>query len=78
MPSASFSYWQSERVLCLNELETQCAASQVQAPPNPRLSEENLRGYTVLLSAHFLGFCRDLYTECSQIIVSRVRPAFSS
>jgi hypothetical protein len=28
----------------------------------------------VLLSAHFQGFCRDLYTESAQIIASKVRP----
>jgi hypothetical protein len=43
------------------------------APPQPYLVEENLRGYVLLLSAHFQGFCRDLYTECALIIVSRVR-----
>jgi hypothetical protein len=42
-------------------------------PPNPRLAEENLRGYIVLLSAHFQGFCRDLYTESAQVVVSKVR-----
>jgi hypothetical protein len=73
MPSASLQYWLSDRVLGLKEIETQCAASQAQAPPNPRLWEENLRGYMVLLSAHYQGFCRDLYSESAQIIVSRVR-----
>jgi hypothetical protein len=34
-----------------------------------------LRGYVVLLSAHFQGFCRDLYTEAAQVIVSKVRPS---
>jgi hypothetical protein len=37
------------------------------------LIDENLRGYVVLLSAHFQGFCRDLYTEAAQIIASKVR-----
>jgi hypothetical protein len=49
----------------LAEIDAQCAASQVLAPPNPRLVDENLRGYVVLLSAHFQGFCRDLYTEAA-------------
>jgi hypothetical protein len=57
----------------LNEINTQCAASLAQALPNPRLVDENLRGYVVLLSAHFQGFCRDLYVEASQIIASKVR-----
>jgi len=43
------------------------------AEATPGLCEENLRGAIMLLSAHFQGFCRDLYTESVQIIVSRVR-----
>jgi hypothetical protein len=74
MPSASLQRWQNDRMLNLTEIDTQCAASPALVPANPRLVDENLRGYVLLLSAHFQGFCRDLYTECAQIIVSKVRP----
>ena len=70
MPSVSLQQWRTERMLSLQEIDTQCATSLALAPPNPRLSEENLRGYIVLLSAHFQGFCRDLYTECAQIVAA--------
>jgi hypothetical protein len=73
MPSASLLGWLSNRMLGLNEIETQCAASQALTPSNPRLLEENLRGYIMLLSAHFQGFCRDLYTESAMITALRVR-----
>ena len=73
MPSASLQHWVNDRVPRLMEIEAQCAASQALAPSKPRLREENLRGYIVLLSAHFQGFCRDLYTESAQITASRVR-----
>ena len=73
MPSASLQYWLNDRLLRLHEIEIQCAASQALVPSNLRLQEENLRGYIVLLSAHFQGFCRDLYTESAQIICRRVR-----
>jgi hypothetical protein len=59
----------------LAEVEVQCAATVAAVPPNLRLIEENLRGYVLLLSAHFQGFCRDLYDECAVKIVSRVRPS---
>ena len=39
----------------------------------PRQAEELLRGYVVLLSAHFQGFCRELCVECAQIVASKVR-----
>ncbi len=73
MPSTSLLHWRNDQMLRLAELDAQCAASLVRAPPRPHLVEENLRGYVLLLSAHFQGFCRDLHTECAQTIVSRVR-----
>ncbi len=57
----------------LGHLDAQCAASLATMPPNVQLIDENLRGYVVLLSAHFQGFCRDLYAEATQIVISRVR-----
>ena len=73
MPSASLQHWVNDRVPRLTEIEAQCATSQALVPSNPRLREENLRGYIMLLSAHFQGFCRDLYTESAQITAFRVR-----
>jgi hypothetical protein len=65
--------WQNERMSRLTEVDTQCAASLALVPPQPNLVEENLRGYVLLLSAHFQGFCNDLYTECARIVVLRAR-----
>jgi hypothetical protein len=59
----------------LTQIDAQCAASLAIVPPNVQLIEENLRGYVVLLSAHFQGFCRDLYTEAAQTIALRTRPS---
>ena len=75
MPSASLQYWQNERLPRLNEVQAQLAASRALAPLNPRLGEENLRAYIVLLSAHFQGFCRDLHAESALSISMRVRPS---
>ena len=76
MPSASLLHWQNDRMPRLQEFDLQCAASLMAVPLNARLIDENLRGYVVLLSAHFQGFCRDLYTEATQVIASKVRPGF--
>jgi hypothetical protein len=75
MPSASLQHWQNDRMPRLAEVDAQCSASLALVPPNPHLVDENLRAYVVLLSAHFQGFCRDLYTEPAQIIASKVRPS---
>ena len=75
MPSVSLLLWQNDRMPRLQQLDIQCAASLAALPRNAHLIDENLRGYAVLLSAHFQGFCRDLYTEATQIIASKVRPS---
>jgi hypothetical protein len=36
---------------------------------------EHLRAFVTLLSAHFQGFCRDLYTEASLKAVARIKQA---
>lgn len=73
MPSVSLLQWRNERMPRLEQIDFQCAAALAATPPNARLNEENLRGYVMLLSAHFQGFSRDLYTECAQVIASKVR-----
>lgn len=74
MPSASLLHWQNDRMSRLQQVDLQCAASLTTVPANAHLIDENLRGYVVLLSAHFQGFCRDLHTEAAQVIASKVRP----
>lgn len=73
MPSAALNQWRTDRRPRLAEIDGQCAAAAALMPPNLLLLDESLRGYVVLLSAHFQGFCRDLYTEASEVIVSKVR-----
>jgi hypothetical protein len=77
-PSASLVRWQTDRMPSLKEFDVQCATSLALAPPNPRLAEENLRGYVVVLSAHFQGFARDLHSEAAQVIASKVRPSLQA
>jgi hypothetical protein len=78
MPSAALYSCLTDRVPRLTEIDSQCAASMAQVPPNLHLREENLRGYIVLLSAHFQGYCRTLYAESSQVVVSKVRPSLQN
>jgi hypothetical protein len=73
MPSASLLKWQNVRLPNLTHVDAQCVGCLALFPPNPALVDENYRGYVLLLSAHFQGFCRDLYAECAQIVVSRTR-----
>jgi hypothetical protein len=62
----------------LNGVDAHCAAVLAAAPPNPTFLDETLRGFVLHLSAHFQGFCRDLYTECSQIWIGAIPAAFKA
>src|SRR5262245_3621815 len=54
-------------------MEAQCVWAAGLAPADPDMVDEHLRAYVTLLSAHFQGFCRDLYTEASFEILDRVK-----
>ncbi|MDY3552869.1 hypothetical protein R5W24_001958 [Gemmata sp. JC717] len=59
----------------MNAVDAQCATVIALTPPNHELADENLRAYTMLLSAHWQGYCRDLHTECVQIVAAATPPA---
>ena len=68
MPSAALTRWQTDRMSRLGHVDAHCAtlfAASGPTAPSP-LAEDSLQGYVVLLSGHFQGFCRDLYTESAQ------------
>jgi hypothetical protein len=73
MPSTSLLVWRNDRMARLGHVDAQCAASLALVPANPDLVDENLRGYVLLLSAHFQGYCRDIHSESAQVIVSKLR-----
>jgi hypothetical protein len=72
MPSAAFTCWQNDRMPRLNEVAAHGAAVVALVPPNPTFLDETLRGFVLHLSAHFQGYCRDLYTECSQLWIAAI------
>ena len=72
MPSQSLLAWRAVRRPRLHEVEAQCAAAA-----SAGLTDENLRGYVLLLSAHLQGFCRDLHTECVQILSFAAPPSMA-
>ena len=69
MPSASLLIWNGDRRTRLEGIDAQCAT--VPSADAVHL-DECLRGYVMHLSAHFQGFCRNLYAECSLICSSAV------
>lgn len=80
MPSIALTRWRHDRMFRLGHTDAHCvtlfgpAPAPAGAPAGPRapLAQESLQGYVMLVSGHFQGFCRDLYTECSQICAAAV------
>lgn len=68
MTSQSLKTWKEDRLFRLEEFDSQFATSNF----SPTLLDETLRAYVMLLIAHFQGFCRDLYTECTQRFASSI------
>ena len=64
--------WQNDRMLRLHDVDAHCRVVQAAVQPNLLFLDESLRGFVLHLSAHFQGFCRDLYTECSQIWIASI------
>ena len=59
-------------------MDAHCAAVTALVPPNATFLDETLRGFVLHLSAHFQGFWRDLYTECSQIWAAAIPVGFQA
>lgn len=77
MPSTALLRWQNDRMPRLGYTDAHCAALFAVPPPaapSP-LARESLQAYVMLVSGHFQGFCRDLYTECSQVCIAAVPAA---
>jgi hypothetical protein len=74
VPSTALVRWQNDRTPRLAEMDAHCDRLLSAPPPPPLLAQESLQGYVMLLSGHFQGFCRDLYTECAQLCAAVVPP----
>ncbi len=71
MASLALIKWQTFRMKSLNDFDDRQFAGEILGAA---LFDECLRSYVMLLSAHFQGFCRDLYTEMSLRVASATSP----
>ena len=72
MPSTSLARWNGERAEALDEIEN--AHTMVGGTERGRryATQQINYSYATLLSSHFQGFCRDLHSECIDLIVAIV------
>lgn len=75
MTSQSLLSWKQKRVLSLDEIED--AHQSVGGTERGRryATQQINQAYAMLLASQFQGFCRDLHSECVDLIVDAVAPA---
>src|SRR5436189_6153492 len=69
MPSLSLQRWFAERAVALDDIESAHRSVRGSGPGARAATLQINQAYTVLLSAQFQGFCRDLHSECSDNFV---------
>lgn len=68
MPSRALDKWHTDRAACLDEIEAAHRSVGGTGPGRRFATREINHAYTLLLSAQFQGFCRDLHTEAADLI----------
>lgn len=69
MPSLSYRRWASTRAAALDEIEAAHAAVGAASRGGFATRQVN-HAYTLLLSAEFQGFCKDLHRECLEHLLT--------
>ncbi len=75
MPSRALERWRTIRLPRLAELEEQCRAVLAAKAAKRAAAEEIARAYVLMLSGHFQGFCRELYSEAADALVTHLEKA---
>jgi len=69
MPSLSLQRWFAERAAVLDEMERAHRALRGSGAGVRTATLQINQAYTVLLSSHFQGYCRDFHEECADLLV---------
>jgi hypothetical protein len=75
MPSVALQLWQTVRAAQLAEIEDAHRSVGGSGPGRRVATQQINQAYAVVLSAHFQGFCRDLHSECIDVILPFIAPA---
>jgi hypothetical protein len=72
MPSSSLQQWFAERAATLADVENAHRSVRGSGAGARAAAQQINQAYTMLLSAQFQGFCRDLHSECAGRLVTPV------
>jgi hypothetical protein len=75
MPSIAFQHWSGVRSAALDEIENAHRLVGGTGPGRRYATQQINQAYAVLLSSQFQGFCRDLYSECVDLLVAVIANA---
>src|SRR3954469_25656345 len=75
MPSQSLGQWSGERSDALDEISDAHASVGGIGRGRRYATQQINHAYAVLLSSQFQGFCRDLHSECANLIADTIPPA---
>lgn len=74
MPSQSLLKWNIERLPSLANIENAHAAIVGPGRGRRYITQQINQAFAMMVSSHFQGFCRDLHSECVDIIATTVTP----
>jgi hypothetical protein len=72
MPSLAVQRWFAERAVTQEVVESAHRSVRGSGSGARAATQQINQAYAVLLSAQFQGFCRDLHSECADLVVSPV------
>jgi hypothetical protein len=72
MPSSSLQRWFAERAAALADLENAHRSVRGSGTGARSAAQQINQAYTMLLSAQFQAFCRDIHSECADWLVTPV------
>ena len=75
MPSRSLQAWRTTRAAALEEVENAHRMVGGSGPGRRYATQQINHAYAMLLSSQFQGFCRDLHSECVDLLVRAITPA---
>lgn len=78
MPSHSLIRWNGERADALDEIENAHAIVGGTERGRRFATQQINYAYAALLSSHFQGFCRDLHSECTDLLVANIPVQFKA
>src|SRR6266545_7713473 len=75
MPSRSLNEWFGARSNALDEIENAHRSVGGTGPGRRTATQQINQAYAMVLASQFQGFCRDLHTECTGLVVAAVTSA---